>query len=258
MTSKTIAIIQARMGSSRFPGKSLVNIGDWSLIELVLKRVKQSSKIDHVVLATSVNPSDDVLESNARQMGFSVSRGSEEDVLSRFIHAAKSFNPTIVVRITGDCPLISPRLIDDAIDCFLEKNVDYLALSIGNDKDRAYPRGFDVEVAKFTSLSEAGEKATEKFEREHVMPYLYTHGDLYSFYILEPESEVSRPNYRLCVDTKQDLEMIKQLHEHFQDRLIDVEFLEIIQYLDRNPEIVMINQSVEQKHFTETDSRIGQ
>ena len=90
------------------------------------------------------------------------------------------------------------------------------------------------------------------------MPYLYTHGDSFSVFILEPEPEVSRPNYRLCVDTKQDLQVIQKLHQHFKDRLIDVEFLEVIQFLDKNPDIAMINQSVKQKHFEKTDSRIGQ
>lgn len=258
MVERTLAIVQARMGSSRFPGKSLVNIGEWSLIELVLKRVERSTRVSRVVLATSVNPIDDVIEAHVRQLGFPVSRGSEEDVLSRFFDAAVTFEPSIVVRITGDCPLISPRLIDAAIDCFVEKQVNYLALSIGEDKARAYPRGFDVEVADFASLSEAAEKATEKYEREHVMPYLYTHGDSYSTLILEPEPEMSRPNYRLCVDTEQDLIVIKKLHQHFKDRLIEVDYLEVVRYLDSNPEIALLNQSVEQKHFEESDPRIGQ
>lgn len=253
MTNKTLAIIQARMGSSRFPGKSLVNIGEWSLIELVLKRAKRSSKIQEVILATSENQKDDVLESHVQQLGFPVFRGSEEDVLSRFVYAAIEYAPTTVVRITGDCPLLSPSLIDKAIDCFIRKQVDYLALSIGEEKRKAYPRGLDVEVAKFSSLCEAAEKATKKFEREHVMPYLYTHEKSYSTFILEPESEFSRPNYRLCVDTNQDLNFIRKLYEHFSNRLIDVEYQEIIQYLDLHPELVSINQSVKQKHFTMSD-----
>jgi spore coat polysaccharide biosynthesis protein SpsF (cytidylyltransferase family) len=255
MTNKTIAVIQARMGSTRFPCKTLEKIGDWSLIELVLKRVQQSTKIDKVVLATSVNPNNDVLVEHVEQMGFSVFRGSEEDVLSRFYLAAESFEPTYVVRITGDCPLISPRLIDEAIESVIEKQVDYLALSIGADKSKAFPRGFDVEVITFKALSEAAERATEKYEREHVTPYLYTHRDSYSIRILEPETEVSRPSYRLCVDTKLDLEVILKLHQYFKDGLIDIDFPEIIEYLDKNPDIVRMNQSVTQKHYKESESK---
>lgn len=241
------------MGSTRFPGKSLVSIGDYSLIELVLKRAKQSSKVDHVVLATSIHPGSDILADHVTELGFPVSRGSEDDVLSRFFEAAKPYEPNIVVRITGDCPVVSPELIDTAIDAFIDKQVDYLALSIGENKDRAYPRGFDVEVTNFKSLSEAATRATEKYEREHVMPYLYTHEDSYSVFILEPEEEASRPNYRLCVDTEQDLEVIRRLSSFFGNRLIEVTYKEIIHLLDKHPEIVMLNQSVKQKTLKDAD-----
>jgi spore coat polysaccharide biosynthesis protein SpsF len=258
MKYKTIAIVQARMGSSRFPGKSLERIGKWSLIELVMGRVNQSSKVDKVVLATSTNPKDDVLENHVRQLGFPVFRGSEEDVLSRFYETAKSFEPATVVRITGDCPLISPRLIDYAIDRFVDKQVDYLSLSVGNDKKLAYPRGFDVEVASFKSLSKAAEKASKQYEREHVMPYLYTNPESFSVYYLEPIPELSRPKYRLCVDTKQDLELILRVYEFFGEELFDAESRAIIQFLDENPQVAMLNQSARQKHFTETDTRMEQ
>ena len=119
MKHTIIAIVQARMGSSRLPGKSLEKIGNWSLIELVMKRVNQSSRIEETILATSNNPKDNVLANHVNQLGFQIARGSEKDVLSRFYDAAKPFQPTIVVRITGDCPLISPKLIDHAIDNFL-------------------------------------------------------------------------------------------------------------------------------------------
>jgi len=258
MKRKTIAIVQARMGSSRFPGKPLEKIGEWSLIELVMKRVNQSSKIGQVVLATSTNPKDDIMENHVRQLGFLVFRGSEEDVLSRFYDAARAFEPAIVVRITGDCPLISPELIDHAIDNFVEKEVDYLSLSIGEDREFAYPRGFDVEVASFESLAEAAEKATKRYEREHVMPYLYTHQEIYRVEYLDPKPEHSRPNYRLCVDTEQDLKLVQRLHDFFKDELIVLDFKRIIEFLDGHPQVVKINQSVKQKHFTEFDKRARQ
>ncbi len=257
MKDKVIAVVQARMDSSRFPGKSLAKVGEWSIIELVLKRVNQSSRIENVSLATSVNPMDDILEKHVHDLGFPVSRGSEEDVLTRFYVAAKVFDPTIVVRITGDCPMISPKLIDHAIDSFIDQKSDYLTISIGEEKELAYPRGFDVEVASFEALSEAVVKATKKYEREHVMPYLYTHDEKYSTRIIEPKPEESRPNYRLCVDTKQDLEVILKLHEFFGAKLIDTNYLQIIQFLDENPSVAEINQSVEQRHFTQVDSRMG-
>lgn len=255
MTKKTIAIIQARMGSSRFPGKSLASIGEWSLVEMVLTRAAKATLVDEVVLATSINASDDVLAAHVEELGFPVFRGSEEDVLARFFSAAESHGASTIVRITGDCPLISPMLIDEAVTSFRELSVDYLALAIGEDRPLAYPRGFDVEVARFTSLARANENADKRFEREHVMPYLYTHGAMFKTSILEPSPNLSRPSYRLCVDTQKDLELIQCLHSHFGSRLVDTDYSELIEFLDANPAIVAINQSVKQKHFTETDKK---
>lgn len=254
MDRKIIAIVQARMGSSRLPGKSLEKVGMWSIIELVLNRVKNATSIDEVILATTINSLDDVLEDHVKKLGYEVYRGSEEDVLSRFYHAGRDHNPDIVVRITGDCPLVSPSLIDCAVACYWKKNVDYLALSIGEEKPLAYPRGLDVEIATFKALSDAFNNANEKYEREHVMPYLYTKDNYTTFYI-EPAEDYSRPNYRLCVDTELDLEVIRRIYDHFKNDMMDIEFQEIIEFLDNNPDIVKINQSVNQKHFKEVDER---
>lgn len=252
MKKKTVAIIQARMGSTRFPGKSMKFIGKWSVVELVLKRVKQSTRVDQVILATTENSDDDVLAQYVSQMGFPVFRGSEEDVLSRFYQAAAPYQPDIVVRITGDCPLISPTLIDQSVNTFEETRVDYLTLLIGEDKTNAFPRGLDVEVAKFSAISKAKKNATEKYEREHVMPFLYTHPELFSVYYIKPEPAYSRPEYRLCVDSPLDYELMLKISDNFGEQLIETDIEEIIKFLDKNPELVKINQTVRQKHFTET------
>ncbi len=255
MVEKTIAIVQARMDSSRFPGKSLVKIGNWSLIELVLKRLNYSTRIDEIILATTTNQKDDILASHVEKLGFQVFRGSEQDVLSRFYNALYKLNPTIVVRITGDCPLISPKLTDMAIQRFSETKADYLSLSIGEKKKLAYSRGFDVEVTSFKALSEAYNKAEKKYEREHVMPFLYTNKEIYSVIYLEPEIGESRPSYRLCVDTEKDLELLNAIYRIFKENLINISYKEIIKFLDDNPQIAEINKDVVQKHFTKTDDR---
>lgn len=256
MTKTILAIIQARMGSSRFPGKSLFSIGNWSLIELVLKRVSMAKTINKTILATSINPIDDELSERVSQLGYAVSRGSEDDVLSRFYEAAKLYNPNIIVRITGDCPLISPALIDSAVESYADSQVDYLALSIGEDKQLAFPRGFDVEVTSFQALQEAAINAKATYEREHVMPYLYTHPDQFKIRYLEPIPDLSRPRYRICVDTKEDLQVILKIYDGLGEKLLTASYEEIIRFLDSHPEIVKINQSVRQKHFTESDERI--
>ncbi len=252
MNKSVTAIIQARMGSSRLPGKTLEKIGDWTLIELVLKRVSKSTLVDNIILATSNHEQDDILAEKVKELNFPVFRGSEDDVLSRFYEASRKFQTDVVVRITGDCPLISPTLIDESIRNFFHDDVDYFSLSIGEDKSLAYPRGYDVEIAKFESLSFAANNAIKQYEREHVMPYLYTNPGQFSTSTLEPDKELSRPNYRLCVDTKEDLQLIRELYKNFGDQLIDVNYKEIIYFLDKNPELVNINRSVRQKHYTET------
>ena len=256
MNKKIIAVVQARMDSSRLPGKSLLKIGNWAIIELVMERIKQSSEIDDVVLATSINPKDDVLADYIQNKGFKVFRGSEEDVLSRFYNSVKNFKPDAVLRVTGDCPLISPKLIDMSVKKFNEMNVDYFSLAIGETKERAFPRGFDVEIASFAALTEAMNEAEEKYEREHVMPFLYTNEDRYTTYYLEPPQEHSRPGYRLCVDTQEDYETILKIYTNFQEKLINTDFVEIISFLDDNPEVAKSNQTAKQKHFTETDKRM--
>ncbi len=255
MKEKTIAVVQARMDSSRLPRKSMLKIGNWSLIELVLKRVNLSSRIDEIILATTNNPKDDALVTHVENLGYQVFRGSEQDVLSRFYNALSSFKTAIVVRITGDCPLISPKLIDLAIQRFSETKADYLSLSIGKEKNLAFPRGLDVEITSFEALSDAYNKAEKDYEREHVMPYLYTHKEDYSVIYLDPEVEESRPNYRLCVDTQKDLELITAIYNVFKENLININYKEIIKFLDDNPQISEINKEVEQKDFTVADDR---
>jgi spore coat polysaccharide biosynthesis protein SpsF (cytidylyltransferase family) len=231
--SKIVGIVQARMGSSRFPGKTLERIGKWSIIELVLRRANQSKSVSDIVLATSTNPLDDILERHVAELGFPVSRGSESDVLARFYEAAKKLRPSNLVRITGDCPFISPGLIDLAVQEFTRRGVDYLVLSIGRKKELAFPRGFDVEVFKYESLREAATQATKRYEREHVTPYIYTHPDLFTISYLHPPPELSRPNYRVCVDTPKDLQVLLKIHEAFGEDLIDASYEDLIMFLDR-------------------------
>ncbi len=256
MSQKIVAVVQARMGSSRLPGKSLAKIGNLSLIELVMKRVTRSKLVDEIILATTVNNNDDILAEHVTELGYNVYRGSELDVLSRFINAVTSSEPTVIVRITGDCPLISPKLIDKAIQNFNNSNVDYLSLSIGEGKVLAYPRGFDVEVTSLEALTNAYKRAEKKYEREHVMPYIYTHLEDFSIKYVEPEKMFSRPSYRLCVDTEKDLKLIEAMYEFFKEDLLHLDYKEIIEFLDINPEVVRINQDVEQKHFTVVEDKL--
>lgn len=247
------AVIQARMGSSRLPGKSLAQIGEFKLIELVLKRIQMSSMVNDIILATTNHESDNSLVKYVEELGFNVFRGSEEDVLARVYNAVQQKKPKTIIRVTGDCPLISPKIIDTAVRRFEEETLDYLSLTIGEDLDLAYPRGFDVEVFSFRALKEAHIKATKQFEREHVTPYIYTHLEKFSILRMIPDKKYSRPRYRLCVDTEEDLRLIKEIHAAYGNKMIDLNYKEIVTFLDENPEVAQINQDVKQKHSTETD-----
>ncbi len=255
MSNNIVCVVQARMNSSRLPGKSLKKVGKWTIVEMVLKRASQAHLVNRVILATSTNPANDPLVEHVTNLGFTVYRGSENDVLTRVFQAAKTQRADIVVRVTGDCPLISPKLIDHAIESFLRRNVDYLTITIGEDKECAYPRGFDVEVAKFGALAKAAVRATQKYEREHVMPYLYTHPDQFATEYLLPDPSDCRPKYRLCVDTVDDYQLVLSFYKHFKDDLISIDYRSIIEFLDAHPEIASMNRGVRQKHFKETDTR---
>ncbi|MHA1217731.1 MAG: cytidylyltransferase domain-containing protein [Candidatus Heimdallarchaeaceae archaeon] len=247
------AVIQARMSSSRLPGKSLAQIGEFKLIEMVLKRIQKSSMVNNIILATTNNEDDNSLVNYVEELGFNVFRGSEEDVLARVYNSVQQKKPKIIIRVTGDCPLISPKIIDIAVKRFEKESLDYLSLTIGEQLDLAYPRGFDVEVFSFEALEEAHLKASKQFEREHVTPYIYTHSEQFSILRIIPDKKYSRPKYRLCVDTEEDLRLIKEINAAFGNKMIDLKFEEIVTFLDENPEIALINQDVKQKHYTETD-----
>src|SRR5688572_10280738 len=166
---KVLAITQARTSSSRLPGKVLKQLGDKTLLEFHLDRILKAKKIDKLILATSNDPSDDVLPEVARRSGVDTFRGSLNDVLERFYQAAKPFAPVWVVRLTADCPLIDPELIDKVVETAINSGVDYCS----NGLTPTFPDGVDVEVFRFQALETAFREATLKSDREHVTPFIY-------------------------------------------------------------------------------------
>ena len=165
---KTIAVVQARVGSTRFPNKVLQNICGKPLIELLLERLKQAELIDKIIVAIPLGDKDLDLANHVNKLGCTVFRGSENDVLDRYYCAAKSHNSDTVVRITGDCPLIDPELVDQVIKEYRATKSDY----VSNTSPPTYPDGLDIEVFSFAALETAWLEATTKFDREHVTPYI--------------------------------------------------------------------------------------
>lgn len=233
----TVLIIQARMGSSRLPNKVLKKICDKPMLEHILKRTLQSKKVEHVMVATTLNEEDKQIDELCHKIGIDCFCGSENDVLDRYYQAAKQYNPRNVVRITADCPLIDPELIDKIINVHLNGNYDYTS----NTLVETYPDGLDTEVFKFSALRKAWENAVLASEREHVTPYIKFKGDFIKFSI---ESDIDLSKYRWTVDTEADFEMVVKIYNalYSENRIFMMD--DILTYLRKNPWIVDINAGI--------------
>jgi len=234
---KIVAIIQARCGSSRLPGKVLMDIVGHPMFSRVVQRTRQARMLSDVVLATSTEPRDEPLVTLAARLDVPCFRGSEGDVLNRFVGAAEAFNADLVVRLTADCPLLDGGVIDRVVRVFQEsRGIDY----VSNTLERTYPRGLDTEVFTRDALVRAHLEARLPYEREHVTPYIYRHPELYSLRSVTHTSDLSA--YRLTVDEPADLAMVRQIYQHFQDRSFT--FLDVIHFLTENPEVGAIKPEI--------------
>lgn len=230
---KTLAIIQARMGSTRLPNKVMRTINGTPMIELLIGRLSRSGKVDKIILATSDDPRNNPLAEHVRALGYDVYQGSENDVLDRYYQAAMAYQPDTVVRITGDCPLIDPELVDRAITAFEEQGVDYLS----NVSPPTYPDGLDTEVFSFRALEQAARQAVETVEREHVTPFIRESG-LFKTGSVKHEQDFSQE--RWTVDEAADFEVVEAIFSHFQPRT-DFNWLEVMELRQSRPSIFQPN-----------------
>lgn len=241
---KTVAIIQARMGSSRLPGKVLKMIAGKTVLQHVIERVRQVKNIDEIVIATTVLDQDDIIARETEKCGGKCFRGSEEDVLSRYYLAAAENEADIVVRITSDCPLIDPH-VTDAIVTFFKNHREYtIVTNAGSDlTQRTYPRGLDTEVFSFDALKEAFVHADKQYQREHVTPYIYENS-LKTFHY---KNKDNYSRYRWTLDTEEDFMLITEIYRYLYKTNHDFYMPEIIALLERHPELNEINAHIEQK-----------
>lgn len=203
---RVVAIVQARMGSSRLPGKSLADIAGRPMIAHVLERAAASPGVDHVVMATSARPVDDPLAAAAGRLGFDVFRGSEDDVLDRFHGAAEMAGAGAVVRLTADNPLNDPATVGALIDLFFDDSADYAS----NVNPRSYPKGLDAEVVTLAALESAWREAEDPYEREHVTPFFYRRPE--RFRLANLRDSVDRSSWRWTVDEPADLEFARHVY----------------------------------------------
>ncbi len=258
MLRRVVAIIQARMGSTRLPGKILEKIGDKPLLEILVNRLKKSQFIDDIVIATTSNKNDDVVEKFSQNLNINYYRGSEENVLGRYVESAKKFNADVVVRITGDNPLTDIDLIDKLIDAHFKFNSDYTYCL-------DTPLGVSAEIINSNILKEISLKADLDYEKEHVTPYIRSHSEKYK--ILKFNSNLKHQYIRLTVDTNEDLDLIKVIYQNLGD-LENLNINDIINFIKQNPEISQINSKIKQNpdntikniniaFLTEGSSKIG-
>jgi len=244
---KVVAVVQARVGSTRLPGKVLEDISGKPMLWHVLNRLRLSNRLSDIVLAIPDSEPNNRLEDFAKEFSFHYCKGSEEDVLSRYYGAAIKFGADVIVRLTSDCPLIDPRVTDKVIEEHLNSDADYTSSAI----KRTFPRGLDTEVFNFAALERAHREAKQDYEREHVSPYIYQHPSLFQLKSVEATGKLMRPDLRLTVDTEEDLKLIREIFKRLQ-RNGQVFYIEdVINLLDKHPELVAINAHVRQKELGE-------
>lgn len=239
------AVIQARLSSTRLPGKVLLDIEGKTMLARVIDRVKMASKIDKIIVATTTSRIDDLIVNSINSKDVSVFRGEENNVLSRFYHAAKNAKINTIVRISADCPLIDPKIIDKVIEKFFEHNVSIATNSGGISYQRTFPVGLDVEVISFNALEQAHFNSTENYEKEHVTPFIYKYDD--KIYYLTNESSYS--DFRLTVDTFEDITLVRMIYASFEINKITLNLQNIVNYLENNPDLLKINSHIEQNKY---------
>jgi spore coat polysaccharide biosynthesis protein SpsF len=233
-----IAIIQARMGSSRLPKKTLMDIGGTPSLKFMIDRVKKSKLIDKIVVATTNKEEDNEIFNFCNNNDLFCHRGSEDDVLDRYYQTAKEYKAKTVVRLTSDCPLIDPYLIDDTINLSLQKKVDYVANTVPPEVKK-YPDGSDVEVFSFNNLNRAWIEAKDIKDREHVTFYFWKRGKDFTTAMLDNKYDWGK--YRITVDYKEDIVLVRQIVRILKDQQKFGTTKEIVEILESSPELLKIN-----------------
>lgn len=237
---KTIIIIQARMGSTRLPGKILMPLGDHVVLDYVVSRCKQVEQVDRVIVATSTLEQDDAVEKWCASHAVECYRGSEDDVLARYYECAKDYCPDYVIRVTADCPFVDYDLADDVI-ARMKKNPADIVLLKGR-----LPRGLAVEMISFSALEYIYNNGHEPRHREHVTYYAYEYLDQFKATTLDVPEGLQHSELRITLDTEEDYQLCKAIAEHFHgDKLISSQ--EVVDFLLEHPEISKLNAHIEQK-----------
>jgi spore coat polysaccharide biosynthesis protein SpsF len=241
---KFVATIEARMTSSRLPGKVLAPLGGKPALEVMVERLRKIPSIREIVVATTSNKTDDPVQDLAERLGVGFWRGSEDDVLQRVLDAANAYEADVIVEFTGDCPLIDPEIAGRVIETYRSAGADY----VSNVMKRSYPMGMETQVFARRILEDVARRTQDKDDHEHVSLFIYRNPQIYSLRNVEAPPLLTRPDLRLTLDTKEDLAVISALYEALSPRSPVFSLAEMLAFLDANPEIAAINSAVAHRH----------
>ena len=232
-------IIQARLGSTRLPGKILRNYKNYNLLNVLIKRLKRSKKVKDIIVATTKQKEDDKIVNFCMRNSIKFFRGPKNNVLNRYYATAKTYDVRNIIRITSDCPLIDPKILDKMILKFKKKKFDYLSNTY--PEPSTYPDGMDIEIFTFNALKAAAKYSTKKSEKEHVTLYIRRSGKFKTFRF-DLTKDIS--NYRLTVDYLKDFELFKNIINKFKKNIFLVGMKEIIEFIDKNPKLVEYQKNI--------------
>lgn len=241
---KIVAVVQARMGSSRLPGKVLLSLGYHPVIEHVVTRLGGALRLDDLVVAIPAGSKDDPLEQACRELGVTVVRGPEDDVLERYRRAARAVAADVVVRVTADCPCLDAEVVDRVVSEYLSSGADYAS----NTLERTWPRGYDVEAFSGRLLEHVAAGNLQPYEREHVTPVIWQHPEQFRLHRVVSRPPCGHPDWRLCLDTAEDYAVLRLLWRGCADvrgRLPGA--ARVAAYLAKNPWLTGMNSSVRQQ-----------
>lgn len=251
MAPRVVAIVQARMASSRLPGKVLADLGGQPVLAWVVGRARRAEGIDQVVVATSVAAEDAIIEAFCREREYPCTRGELHDVLDRYVRTAHEFDAEVVVRLTGDCPFIDPEMLSENLSTFLSADppLDFAANRLPGD--RTIPIGLDAEFCTIQALETAWREAQEPHQREHVMPFFYEQPE--RFKILHIKHQPDYGDFRWTVDTPEDLQLLREVVAHFEDDQFS--WKDVLALVEGHPELMQINANITHKSQRDVDSR---
>ena len=239
MKEKIMCVIEARMGSSRLPGKVLMKSNGKSMLEIMISRLRLVFSSEQIIVATSNNIKDIAIYDETKKLGVNCFQGDEDDVLHRVACACREYKADVVVLLTGDCPLIDPYIVDQCINTFMSNSVDYLS----NALIRSYPDGMDTQVIRFKALERSENSTIDQLEREHSTLHLIRNPDLFSLLNFAAPTSMQWPKLGLTLDENEDFILINKIVSHFHPRL-DFRLEEIMKYLNENPNLIKVNSKV--------------